>query len=158
GYMGVTQAISIVAQYVAPRLVRDSGPARRPAIVRVEVAPGSDDTTFHLAGNARNERGGNARRLADLVVLHTVLHYSDSEIVGPHVLESPGGPKLRLIARRHRERDPFLDLALPPPIVFQTNANSGLPIHSIRVDWPNRSVSAWMEEDALRQWPGVSPS
>lgn len=158
GYMGVTQAITIVAQYVAPKLVRDSGPARRPAIVRIEVMPGTDDVEFYLAGSARGERGGNARRLADLIVLHTVLHYSDAAIVGPHVIPSPGGPKLRLIARRKREHDAFLDLALPSPTVFQTNANSGLPIHSVRVDWLNRSVSAWTEEDELRQWPGVSSS
>lgn len=158
GYMGVTQAITIVAQYVAPKLVRDSGPARRPAIVRVEVVPGTDDAEFYLAGSARGEHGGNARRLADLVVLHTVLHYSDTEVVGPHVFASADGARLRLVAQRKRGRDAFLDLTLPPPIVFQTNADAGLPIHSIRVDWPNRSASAWTEEDALRQWPGVSAS
>src|SRR5687768_4080018 len=85
GYLGVTQAITIVAHYVTPKLVRDTGPGKRMAIVRVEVAPTGDVSEFYLAATANGDRGGDARQVGDVVVLHTVLHYSDTEILGPHV-------------------------------------------------------------------------
>jgi predicted acylesterase/phospholipase RssA len=154
GYLGVTQAIAIVAHYVTPKLVRDTGPGRRMAIVRIEVTPAARDLDFYLAGSASGDRGGDARRVGDVVVLHTVLHYSDTEILGPHVSASPPGWVVRLAARGKRTRDPFIEIPLPHPDVLRANADCGLPIHRIRVDWEARTMSAWSEEDALKEWPG----
>lgn len=153
GYMGVTQAITIVAHYVAPKLVRDGGAERRLAVVRVEVTPSSADDEFYLAG-ARGDHGGDARRVRDIVVLHTVLHYSDTEIDGPHANRTASGWALRLVARRRNGRNPFLDIPLPNPALLRANADSGLPIHRIQVDWASHTVSAWSREDALQEWPG----
>jgi hypothetical protein len=154
GYLGVTQAITIVANYVTPKLVRDSGPGWRMAIARIEVTPEDDDTEFYLAASANSERGGDARRVRDTIILHTVLHYSDTKITGPHVRSSPSGWVVRLAARRKHMRDPFVDIALPAPTTLRANADCGLPIHRIQVDWATRALSAWSQEDALQEWPG----
>lgn len=154
GYLGVTQAIAIVAQYVAPRLVRDSGPGRRPAIVRIEIEPTAGDADFFLAPR-NGSGGGDARRVGDLVVLHTALHYSDTEIVGPHVTRTGAGWALRLAARGKHPRARVLEIPLPDPAVLRANADCGLPIHRIRVDWATRSLGPWLQEDALREWPGA---
>jgi hypothetical protein len=154
GYLGVTQAITIVANYVTPKLVRDSGPSWRMTIVRIEVTPEDSDAEFYLAASANGERGGDARRVRDTVILHTVLHYSDTKITGPHVKSTPSGWVVRLAARRKHMRDPFLDLPLPAPAMLRANADCGLPIHRIQVDWPTRTLSAWSQEDALQEWPG----
>ena len=154
GYLGVTQAITIVANYVTPKLVRDSGPGWRMAIVRIEVTPEDNDAEFYLAASSNGERGGDARRVRDTIILHTVLHYSDTKITGPHVRSASSGWVVRLAARRKHLRDPFLDLPLPAPAMLRANADCGLPIHRIQVDWPTRTLSAWSQEDALQEWPG----
>jgi hypothetical protein len=154
GYLGVTQAITIVANYVTPKLVRDTGPGKRMAIVRVEVTPAADPSDFYLAATANGDRGGDARQLGDIVVLHTVLHYSDTEIVGPHVSASGSGWVIRLVSQRSPGRDAFLEIPLPEPGVLRAHADSGLPIHRITVDWEKRTLSAWTQEDALQEWPG----
>jgi hypothetical protein len=153
GYLGVTQAITIVAHYVTPKLVRDTGPGKRMAIVRVEVT-GGDQADFYLAATANGDRGGDAREVGDVIVLHTVLHYSDAEILGPHVSAAGSGWVVRLIAQRGQGRDAFLEIPLPDPEVLRAHADSGLPIHRICVDWQKRSLSAWTQEDALQEWPG----
>jgi hypothetical protein len=38
--------------------------------------------------------------------------------------------------------------------MLRANADCGLPIHRIQVDWPTRTLSAWSQEDALQEWPG----
>ena len=158
GYLGVTQAIAIVAHYVTPKLVRDSGPGRRSAVVRIEVAAADADADFYLAGgNGKAEKGGDARRMDDLIVIHTVLHYSDADIVGPHVFTTPAGAVFRLSIRRRSARDRFLDIPLPSAAELQANADCGLPIHRIRVDWASRLTSEWTQEDALLEWPGGYP-
>jgi hypothetical protein len=124
------------------------------AVVRIEATTGSRDLELYLTGGASGDRGGNARRVGDVVVLHTVLHYSDAEILGPHVSPSPAGSVVRLAAKSNRTRDPFIEIPLPHPDVLRANADRGLPIHRIRVDWDTRSLSAWSEEDALKEWPG----
>jgi hypothetical protein len=154
GYLGVTQAISIVAHYVTPRLVRDSGPGRRSAVVRIEVAAEDEGAEFYLAGVTRGERGGDARRVGEVFVLHTVLHYSDADIIGPHVITMPYGACVRLAVRRRTGRDRSLDIPLPTPSVLHANADRGLPIHHISVDWASRTTSGWTQEDALLEWPG----
>jgi hypothetical protein len=154
GYMGVTQAITIVAHYVTPKLVRDGGADRRLAVVRVEVTPTATDDEFYLAASARGDDGGDARRVRDIVVLHTVLHYADAEVDGPHVSPTPNGFALRLVARRRHGRNPFLDIPLPDPALLRANADCGLPIHRIQVDWESRTMSGWTQEDALQEWPG----
>jgi predicted acylesterase/phospholipase RssA len=154
GYLGVTQAIAIVAHYVTPRLVRDTGPGRRMAVVRIEVTSAPADAEFYLVGSASRDRGGDAHRVDDVVVLHTVLHYSDSEILGPHVSASAPGWIVRLAAKGKRTRTPFMEIPLPQPDALRANADCGLPIHRITVDWEARTTSAWTEEDALREWPG----
>jgi predicted acylesterase/phospholipase RssA len=154
GYLGVTQAITIVAHYVAPKLVRDSGPGKRTAIVRIEVTSAEGEADLYLAGGAGGDRAGDARRVGDVVVLHTVLDYSDTEIVGPHVIALSSGWMVRLAVRRRTMRHPFLDIPLPGPAVLHANADCGLPIHRIRVDWAARTMSGWTQEDALREWPG----
>jgi predicted acylesterase/phospholipase RssA len=154
GFLGVTQAIAIVAQYVAPRLVRDSGPGRRPAIVRIEIEPTAGDADFFLAPH-NGAAGGDARHVGGLVVLHTALHYSDTEIVGPHVVRTAAGWALRLAARSKHPRARVLEIPLPDPAVLRANADCGLPIHRIRVDWATRTLGPWLQEDALQEWPGA---
>ena len=154
GFLGVTQAIAIVAQYVAPRLVRDSGPGRRPAIVRVEIEPTAGDADFFLAPH-NGAAGGDARHVGGLVVLHTALHYSDTEIVGPHVVRTAAGWAVRLAARSKHPRARVLEIPLPDPAVLRANADCGLPIHRIRVDWATRTLGPWLQEDALQEWPGA---
>jgi predicted acylesterase/phospholipase RssA len=154
GFMGVTQAITIVANYVAPKLVRDSGPGRRLAVIRIEVAPAAGDLDFNLVSGASNDRGGDARRVRNVVVLHTVVHYTDSEIVGPHVNRTANGWSVRLAARRRHTRLPPLEIPLPDPAVLRANADCGLPIHRVSIDWETKTIGAWSQEDALQEWPG----
>jgi predicted acylesterase/phospholipase RssA len=154
GYLGVTQAITIVAHYVTPKLVRDTGPSKRMAIVRIEVTPPREPGDFYLAATANGDRGGDARQVGDVVVLHTVLHYSDAEILGPHVSETGGSRVIRLVAQNSQGRDAILDIPLPDPEALRAHSDAGLPIHRIRVDWQDRRMSAWTQEDALQEWPG----
>lgn len=157
GYLGVSQAISIVANYVTPRLVRDTGPQRRTAIVRIEVTSVADGVDLSLAGAANGDRGGDVRRVDDVVMLHSVLHYSDTDIIGPHVIALPDGPAIRLVERGSRQRNRFLDIPLPGPAGLRAHADYGLPIHHTRVDWSTRTTSGWTQEDALQEWPGGYP-
>jgi hypothetical protein len=158
GYLGVSQAISIVAHYVAPRLVRDTGPERRTAIVRIEVEAAEPDVDFYLAGPRNADRGGDVRRVDELLVLHTVLHYSDVDVIGPHVIALPTGAAIRVAERRNGKRGGFIDIPLPGPAGLHAHADSGLPIHRIRVDWSTRTTSGWTQQDALLEWPGGYPA
>jgi hypothetical protein len=48
-----------------------------------------------------------------------------------------------------------LEIPVPDPTALRANADCGLPIHRIRVDWSKRLVSVWANEDALQEWPGA---